>query len=44
MQVATERPMVAGVGISNPQRPLFPRDRITKMDLARYYEKIADRI
>jgi bifunctional non-homologous end joining protein LigD len=35
---------VAGVGISNPGRALFPRDGITKLDLARYYAKIADRV
>jgi bifunctional non-homologous end joining protein LigD len=36
------RPMVAGIGISHPDRVLFPRARITKLDLARYYESVAD--
>jgi len=32
---------VAGVGISHPERVLFPGVGATKLDLARYYEKIA---
>ena len=34
--------MVAGVGISHPERVMFPTAQITKLDLARYYESIAD--
>ncbi len=37
-----ERPIVAGIGISHPDRVLFPEARATKLDLARYYERIAD--
>lgn len=32
---------VAGVEISHPDKPLFP-DGFTKLDLARYYEKVAE--
>jgi len=38
----SERPTVAGIGISHPDRVLFPGARITKIDLARYYEAIGD--
>ncbi len=38
---ATGRPVVAGVAISNPDRVMYPRPRITKLDLARYYEAVA---
>jgi bifunctional non-homologous end joining protein LigD len=31
---------VAGVVISHPERPIWPRDAITKADLARYYESV----
>jgi bifunctional non-homologous end joining protein LigD len=37
-----ERPVVAGVGISHPERPIFPDLGISKLDLARYFEQIAD--
>jgi bifunctional non-homologous end joining protein LigD len=37
-----DRPIVAGVGISHPERVLFPVAGATKLDLARYYESIAD--
>src|SRR5438874_5515429 len=36
------RETVAGVSISHPSRVLFPAARVTKLDLARYYESIAD--
>ncbi len=36
------RPVVAGVGISHPDRVLFPAAGATKLDLARYYEALAD--
>ncbi len=35
---------VAGVSLSNPERVLYPETGITKLELARYYEEIADRI
>jgi bifunctional non-homologous end joining protein LigD len=31
---------VAGVGISNPDRVLYPKVGVTKLDLARYYEAV----
>jgi bifunctional non-homologous end joining protein LigD len=37
-----ERPIVAGIGISHPERVLFPGIAGTKLDLARYYASIAD--
>jgi bifunctional non-homologous end joining protein LigD len=33
-------PVVAGVRISNPDRVIFSTPRLTKLDLARYYESI----
>lgn len=39
---ATERPSVAGTGISHSERVMFPAAKVTKLDLARYYEAIAD--
>ncbi|SMO84077.1 DNA ligase D [Paracoccus laeviglucosivorans] len=35
---------VAGVGISHPRRVIFPAVKVTKLDLARYYHDMADRI
>jgi bifunctional non-homologous end joining protein LigD len=32
---------VAGVAVSHPERVLFPAIRTTKLDLARYYERVA---
>lgn len=37
-----DRPAVAGVGISHPDRVVFPAIGVTKLDLARYYASIAD--
>ncbi len=33
---------IAGVRLSNPQRILYPEDRVTKRALAQYYERVAD--
>ena len=33
---------IAGIRLSNPDKVLYPGDAITKLDLARYYESIAD--
>src|SRR5262249_31596326 len=38
----SERPTVAGIDISHPERVLFPADGVTKLGLAQYYESIAD--
>ncbi len=34
-------PIVAGVRISHPERVVFPEIGFTKLDLARFYERIA---
>jgi bifunctional non-homologous end joining protein LigD len=36
------RPTVAGVPISHPDRPIYPDLGISKIDLARYYDAIAE--
>ena len=36
--------IVAGVRLTNPDRVLYPDQGLTKLDLARYYETIADSI
>ncbi len=33
---------IAGVKLSHPEKELFPEAKLTKRDLARYYEKISD--
>ena len=38
------RPVVAGVAITHPDRVLYPDAAITKIELARYYASVADRI
>jgi bifunctional non-homologous end joining protein LigD len=35
---------VAGVSLSHPDRVLYPDTGLTKLDVARYYESIADRV
>jgi bifunctional non-homologous end joining protein LigD len=37
-----ENAVVAGVTISHPDRVLYPEIGLTKLDLARYYESVAD--
>ena len=39
---AGTRPVVAGVALSHPERVLYPDDGITKLDVARYYEDVAE--
>ena len=36
--------VVAGVPISNPDKPYFPESNLSKIDIARYYESMAERI
>lgn len=36
------RPLVGGVGISNPQRVIDPASGTTKLALAEYYLQVAD--
>jgi bifunctional non-homologous end joining protein LigD len=40
----TARPVVAGVGITHPDRVLYPDAGVTKLELALHYEAMADRI
>ncbi|MDD5329563.1 MAG: DNA ligase D [Sulfuricella sp.] len=42
--VSNEAARVAGIALSHASRILFPGTEWTKLDLARYYEKFADRI
>jgi bifunctional non-homologous end joining protein LigD len=35
---------VAGIRLTHPARVLYPKPRVTKLDLARYYEAVADAI
>ena len=37
-----ERPTVAGVGISHPDQLVYPDQGISKIQLARYFEQVAD--
>lgn len=36
--------LVAGISISHPERILFPELGVTKADVARYYERVAERM
>lgn len=35
-------PIVAGIRITHPERVLFPRSGLTKLDMARYYDSVAE--
>jgi bifunctional non-homologous end joining protein LigD len=37
-----DEPVVANVRITNPNRVVFPEQKLTKVDVARYYERVAD--
>ncbi|MEI4469687.1 DNA ligase D [Frigidibacter sp. MR17.24] len=39
-----DRVTVAGIGISHPDRVIFPKPKRTKLDLARYCDEMADRL
>jgi bifunctional non-homologous end joining protein LigD len=39
-----DAPRVAGVAISSPDRVIYPRPKVTKLQVAEYYEAIADRM
>ncbi|HUQ18306.1 MAG TPA: non-homologous end-joining DNA ligase [Gemmatimonadaceae bacterium] len=39
---SSERPIIAGISVSNPDRVVYPAIGITKLDVARYYETIGD--
>ncbi|MGE0550847.1 MAG: DNA ligase D [Kofleriaceae bacterium] len=36
-----DRPTIAGVPISHPDRVVYPDEQLTKLDVARYYEQVA---
>ncbi len=38
---ATNTDVVLGVAISHPERVIYPKEKITKLDVVRYYEAIA---
>ena len=37
-----ERPIVAGIGVSHPDRVVFPDLGLSKLDLATYFASIGD--
>ena len=41
---AADKPVVRGIRISHPDRVVFPDPGLTKLDVARYYEAVADLI
>jgi bifunctional non-homologous end joining protein LigD len=41
---APREPRIAGVKLTHPQRMLYPEVGITKLDLARFYERIGERM
>lgn len=41
---ASSASTVAGITLSHPDRVLYPEAKLTKLDIARYYEYIADRM
>lgn len=43
-KAAESRPVVAGIALTHSERVLFPDPGITKLELAHYYEAIADRM
>ena len=43
-QGATSRVLVAGISISHPDRVIYPDGGVTKLDIARYYDAVAERM
>ena len=41
---STDRILVGGIGVSHPDRIVFPDLGITKLELVRFYDSVADRI
>jgi bifunctional non-homologous end joining protein LigD len=39
---AADRPVVAGVAISHPERPIFPDLGVSKLDFARYFDRLSE--
>ena len=44
MPKSTDAPVVAGVRITHPDKPMFPELRLTKLDIARYYGLVSARM
>ncbi len=42
LREATQSSGIAGVSLTHPDRVLFPEQRLTKLALAQYYERVAD--
>lgn len=40
--MAESAPVVAGIRISHPERPIYPELGVSKLDLVRYYEEIGE--
>src|SRR4029078_7454970 len=40
-KASTEDPVVLGVAITHPDRRMYPKPPLTKLDIARYYGKVA---
>jgi bifunctional non-homologous end joining protein LigD len=38
----TDRPLIAGIGISHPDRLIYPELGISKLDFARYFEQVSE--
>ena len=39
-----KRVRVSGIEITHPERIIYPKEKITKLDVVRYYEKISKNI
>lgn len=44
MEETDERVKVAGIGVSSGDREVFPGAHVSKLDIARYYEEVAERM
>ncbi|MCA1825379.1 MAG: DNA ligase D [Myxococcales bacterium] len=42
-EVGRERPAVRGISLSHPERVVFPAEALSKLDLARYHDRVAER-
>jgi len=41
-EVGRERPAVRGISLSHPERVVFPAEGFSKLDLARYHDRVAE--
>src|SRR4051794_26455470 len=44
MDRSSARVLVAGISVSHPERVIYPDLGLTKLDIARYYDAVADRM